>query len=78
VEQEICVVVVINRAKTARAACNMSVQAIGGVLRCSYCDSSAPFNCGLVVVVLQVTGGVKLNSGSQMFEKMGETVEFMA
>ena len=25
---------------------------------------------------LQVTGGVKLNSGSEMIEKMGETVEF--
>ena len=36
-----------------------------------------PYNCGLVVVALQVTGGVKLNSGSQMIERMGETVEFM-
>ena len=31
--------------------------------------------CVLVVVALQVTGGVKFNSGSQMIEKMGETVE---
>ena len=32
----------------------------------------------VVVVVLQVTGGVKLTSESQMFEKMGQTLEFMA
>jgi hypothetical protein len=30
----------IHRAKTARAACNTSMQADGGVPRCSYCDSS--------------------------------------
>ena len=34
--------------------------------------------CGLVVLLQQVTGGVKLNPGSQGIEKMGETVEFMA
>ena len=31
-----------------------------------------------MVVVLQVTGRVKFNSGSQIIHKMGETVEFMA
>jgi hypothetical protein len=31
-----------------------------------------------VVVVLQVTVGIKLNPVSQPIEKMGETVEFMA
>ena len=36
-----CVEVMTNIAKTARAACNMSVKADGGVSRCSYCDSSA-------------------------------------
>jgi len=41
--------------------------------------TAMPLNvCGLVVVVLQVTGGVKLKSGSQMIEKLGETVKFMA
>ena len=34
--------------------------------------------CGLVVLVLQVTGGVKLNSGSQIIHKLGDTMEFMA
>jgi len=51
--------VVITRDKTARAACSMSVRANGGLSRCSYCDSSVPCNCRLVVVVLQVTGGAK-------------------
>jgi hypothetical protein len=32
----------------------------------------------LVVLVQQVTGVVKLNPGSQVIEKMGETVEIMA
>ena len=32
----------------------------------------------IVFLVLQVTGWAKLNSGSQMIEKMEETVEFMA
>ena len=53
--------VVINRAKTARPVCIMSVLANGGVSLCSYCDSSAPVQLWVVVVVLQVTGGVKLN-----------------
>ena len=41
--------------------------------------TAAPlYFCALVVVVLQVTGRVKLNPGSQMIEKMRKTVEFMA
>jgi len=40
--------------------------------------TAAPlYFCGLVVVVLQGTGRVKLNTGSQMIEKMRETAEFM-
>ena len=53
--------VVVQRDERARAACNMSVWADGGVSLCSYCDSSAPVELCVVVVVLQVTGWVKLN-----------------
>jgi len=46
---------------------------------CAVTVASRPLHFhGLVVVLLQVTGGVKLNLGSQIIEKMGETLEFMA
>ena len=43
------------------------------------CDGAAnvtiaPNTLWVVVVLLQVTGGVKLNSGSEIVHKMGETI----
>ena len=37
-----------------------------------------PYFYGFGVLVLHVTGGVKLNSGSQIIHGMGDTMELMA
>lgn len=41
-------------------------------------SAAPPYNFGLETVVLQLSGGVKLNPVSQMIERMEQAVEIMA